>query len=141
GSTVNVVEIQSPDEIAPSPATLPCLRTSTDEILGIPPALPDARGGQAAFEALVSAAQLALEGKIDGLVTAPLHKGALWMAGHHYPGHTELLAELCGIDQFAMMLYLPPCEAIQSPSGLAIVHVTLHTALKNVFAEMTTAEI
>ena len=41
-------------------------------------------------------AQLALAGRIDAITTAPLHKAALWQAGHHYPGHTELLAELCG---------------------------------------------
>ena len=35
--------------------------------------------------------------QIDGIVTAPLSKAALHAAGHHYPGHTELLAEMCGV--------------------------------------------
>jgi 4-hydroxythreonine-4-phosphate dehydrogenase len=52
------------------------------------------------------AAELALEKKVDGIVTAPLSKAALHAAGHHYPGHTELLAEICGVADFAMMLYL-----------------------------------
>ena len=58
-------------------------------------------------------------------------------AGHDYPGHTELLAELCGVDDYAMMLYLGPSEELLSPAGLAVVHVTLHTALRNVFDQLT----
>ena len=74
---------------------------------------------------------------IDAITTAPLHKAALWQAGHHYPGHTELLAELCGVSDFAMMLYLPPDAQIRGPAGLGVVHVTLHMALRNVFAAIT----
>ena len=51
----------------------------------------------------------------DGIVTAPLSKAALHAAGHFYPGHTELLAELCGVEDFAMMLYLPPGAAVRWP--------------------------
>lgn len=141
GSRIEVSEIDSPADTQPCADMMPCLTTSGDDLLDLPPALVDARGGQAAYDALVTAARLALDGTIDGLVTAPLHKGALWLAGHHYPGHTELLAELCGIDQFAMMLYLPPCEAIRSADGLAIVHVTLHMALRDVFANISLEEI
>ena len=78
-----------------------------------------------------------LAGEVDGIVTAPLHKEALQRAGHPYPGHTELLAELCGVRDFAMMLYLASGGRIISPAGLTVVHVTLHTALRNVFDEMT----
>ena len=74
---------------------------------------------------------------MDAVTTAPLHKEALHCAGHHYPGHTELLAELCGVRDFAMMLYLGPDEQVRAPDGLAVVHVTLHTALRNVFGQLT----
>jgi 4-hydroxythreonine-4-phosphate dehydrogenase len=70
-----------------------------------------------------------------------LHKEALRLAGHDYPGHTELLAELCGVGDFAMMLYLAGGEPIRSPAGLAVVHVTLHTALRRVFDELTTEAV
>ena len=109
--------------------------------LDAPPATIDARSGQAAYEAVVRAAELALTGHVDGIVTAPLHKAALWKAGHQYPGHTELLAELCGVRDFAMMLYLGPDETIRSSAGLGVVHVTLHRALKDVFAALTINEI
>ena len=130
GNKIEVIEISSPDEATPSPTQLFCLHTSDDRILDLPPALPDARGGQAAFDALTSAAKLAIGKQIDGLVTAPLHKGALWMAGHQYPGHTELLAELCGVSHYAMMLYLATVRrnSIGKRLGNCACHVAYGTA-------------
>jgi 4-hydroxythreonine-4-phosphate dehydrogenase len=138
GAALRVDVISSPAEANPQPGVIPCLQAVSDDVLRTPPALPDARGGQAAYDALVTAARLAIDRQIAGLVTAPLHKGALWMAEHQYPGHTELLAELCGVTDYAMMLYLPPCDAIHSPNGLSIVHVTLHMALAEMFANLST---
>ena len=106
-------------------------------MLSIPPGRLDARAGQAAYDAVVAAAKLALAGKVDAITTAPLQKEALHRAGHAFPGHTELLASLCGVENFAMMLYLGPDGLSHSPAGLAVVHVTLHTALRNVFDELT----
>ncbi len=140
-SPIEIVEIASPDEARPSPALLPCLKAVDDDVLAAPQCTVDARSGEAAYQALVAAAKLALAGRIDGITTAPLHKAALWAAGHHYPGHTELLAELCGVDDFAMMLYLAHDEQIRGPAGLGVVHVTLHMALRDVFAHLTSQAI
>jgi 4-phospho-D-threonate 3-dehydrogenase / 4-phospho-D-erythronate 3-dehydrogenase len=123
--------------IQSSPNVIPCLWAGSDEILEAPVAMIDARGGQAAYDALVTAARLAINKSVDGIVTAPLHKAALWQAGHHYPGHTELLAELCGVDDFAMMLYL----GLTENSGLGVVHVTLHMALADVFHHLSTEAV
>ena len=139
GASVQVVDKVEDGE--PASGRVCCLATGSDDVLGAPPCRIDARSGQAAYDAIVAAAQLAREGRIDGIVTAPLHKQALHEAGHHYPGHTELLAEMCGVDDFAMMLYLGPEGPIRGPAGLAVVHVTLHTAMFNVFHEMTSAEV
>ncbi|MFO0897033.1 MAG: 4-hydroxythreonine-4-phosphate dehydrogenase PdxA [Pirellulales bacterium] len=141
GRPLEVVEIHAPAEAAPSPALLPCLPAGDASAAEVPPAAIDPRGGQAAYDALVAATRLALAGQIDALVTAPLHKAALWRAGHHYPGHTELLAELCGVRDFAMMLYLPPGEPLRGPHGLGVVHVTLHMGLREVFAHLDTPAI
>ena len=84
---------------------------------------------------------MALSQQIDAIVTAPLSKAALWQAGHHYPGHTELLAELCGVNDFAMMLYLGPDEQVRGPHGLGVIHVTLHTALRDAIAVLDEAAI
>jgi 4-hydroxythreonine-4-phosphate dehydrogenase len=155
------IDIRGPngEEITSSPEVIPCLPCGSGDALAAQPATIDARGGQAAYDALVAAAKLALSDHIDGIVTAPLHKAALWHAGHHYPGHTELLAELCGVHDFAMMLYLPretgsaekarhshsgPLpneERDKSIRGLGVVHVTLHMALADVFKHLTSEAI
>lgn len=134
---LHVQEICSPEEAEPSEGVIPCLACGGEEVLEIKPGTLDARAGHAAYEAVVAAARLALAGKVDAITTAPLQKEALRRAGHNFPGHTELLANLCGVDDFAMMLYLGPDDVLQSPAGLAVVHVTLHTALRNVFGELT----
>ncbi len=134
---LHVQEITSPDEAEPSGGVIPCLACGSDDVLDILPGRLDARAGQAAYDAVVAAAKLALCGKVDAITTAPLQKEALHRAGHAFPGHTELLASLCGVENFAMMLYLGPDDVLHSPAGLAVVHVTLHTALRNVFDELT----
>ena len=75
------------------------------------PGTLDARAGQAAYDAVLAAIRLALDGRVDAITTAPLHKEALHRAGHDYPGHTELLAHVCGVDDYAMMLYLGPTRS------------------------------
>jgi 4-hydroxythreonine-4-phosphate dehydrogenase len=131
-----VDEIDTPGEAQAARDAIPCLRAGSDDALAVAPSTIDARGGQAAYDALVASAKAALAGEVDALTTAPLHKAALWKAGHQYPGHTELLAELCGVEDFAMMLYLGPGPDVRGPAGLAIVHVTLHMALADVPAHL-----
>jgi 4-hydroxythreonine-4-phosphate dehydrogenase len=120
---------------------IPCLPVGSDEVLDAPAGKIDPRSGQAAYEAVMLAARRAIAGQIAGLVTAPLHKAALHAAGHHYPGHTELLAEVCGVDDFAMMLYLPKSELPDSRAGLGVVHTTLHCALRTVPSQLSPAAI
>jgi 4-hydroxythreonine-4-phosphate dehydrogenase len=137
--TVN--EIDSPRDARPSVRRIDCLPTGPDKVLDVSPATIDARAGQAAYLALIKAIELAQASAIDGLVTAPLHKAALHQAGHDYPGHTELLAERCGVCDFAMMLYLAHGEQVHGLAGLGVAHVTLHMALSDVFSNLTTAAI
>lgn len=134
---VDVVEIGDCLEADPGPLRLPCLLATSNDAADAPPALLDPRGGQAAYDALVASTRLALAKRVDAIVTAPLNKAALWQAGHHYPGHTELLAELCGVDDFAMMLYLAPGEGIRGNAGLGVVHVTLHMGIADVPRHLT----
>jgi 4-hydroxythreonine-4-phosphate dehydrogenase len=137
----DVVAVQSVAQIEPAPRIIPCLACGPEGALDVPAGTIDARSGQAAYEAVVAAARLALGREVDAVTTAPLHKEALHLAGHHYPGHTELLAELCGVREFAMMLYLGPDEDMRAPDGLAVVHVTLHTALRNIFGQLTREQV
>jgi 4-phospho-D-threonate 3-dehydrogenase / 4-phospho-D-erythronate 3-dehydrogenase len=134
---VAVVEIGSPEDARPSPDVIPCIPCGSDDVLAVPPGTLDARAGQAAYDAVMAAIRLALDGRVDAITTAPLNKEALHRAGHDYPGHTELLAQACGVDDYAMMLYLGPNEDLPSSAGLAVVHVTLHTSLRSVFGQLT----
>lgn len=100
-----------------------------------------ADAGEAAFAWLVRGIELAQAGKVDGIVTAPLSKLALHKAGHSYPGHTEILAERCGVTEHAMMLYVPPGEVVRGKHGLAVAHATLHTSIASVAGLLTTERV
>jgi len=138
GAPMRVETLDSPDAATPWNAEpsdllrLVCIPVGSAEALDVPDGAVDARSGQAAYEAVVRAARGALVGQFDAVATAPLSKAALHAAGHPYPGHTELLADLCGVDDFAMMLYLPAAELRASRAGLGVVHTTLHCALREV---------
>ncbi|NIL99232.1 MAG: 4-hydroxythreonine-4-phosphate dehydrogenase PdxA [Planctomycetales bacterium] len=141
GIRLEVVEITDPVEVAPSPTRMPCLAAGGSQAADVPAGRIDPRGGQAALESVVAAVRLAQAGRIDGLVTGPLSKAALHAAGHDYPGHTELLGDLCRSDRLAMMLYLGPQPDMFGPAGLGVVHVTLHMALADALRAVTSDRI
>ena len=120
---------------------LPCIKACDDGVAEVPFGAIDARAGQAAYDCLVAATKAALSGQISGITTAPLNKAALRAAGLDYPGHTEILGHVCGVDEFAMMLYLPPGDIVKSPHGLGVVHTTLHTSIRSVPELLTQAGI
>ena len=76
--------------------------------------------GEAAYRFIERAVALAVAGKVDAICTAPLNKEALNAAGHRYPGHTEMLAELTGTAEVSLMLMAP---------GMRVIHVTTHIGL------------
>jgi 4-hydroxythreonine-4-phosphate dehydrogenase len=143
-SEARIIELARPAALEATPTdrkTIPCIKCCADDVLEVPPGRVDARAGEAALQAIRTAAGLALENEVAGIVTAPLSKAALHAAGHNYPGHTELLAELCGVDDFAMMLFMPPEHLTQSKVGLGVVHTTLHCALRRALDDLSTANI
>ncbi len=136
-----VVEVSAVEDADSSTRCLPCLRAGDDRVLSVPAAQVHPAGGQAAYDSVTMACQLAQASRVDALVTAPLHKAALAAAGHAYPGHTELLADLCGVDDVAMMLYLAPNDLVRGPAGLGVAHATLHVALRDVPTLLTPGRI
>jgi 4-hydroxythreonine-4-phosphate dehydrogenase len=84
---------------------------------------PGMAAGQAMYSYIASAARLCLAGEVAAMTTGPISKEALNRAGHNYPGHTELLAELTEARQFVMML---------AGERLKVTLVTIHEALKDV---------
>lgn len=84
---------------------------------------PSSVSGKAAVEYIKSAVSLAMIKKVDAIVTAPISKEAIHMAGYKYPGHTEMLAEFTDTRDYAMML---------AGKDIRVVLVTTHAAIKNV---------
>ncbi len=89
-----------------------------------------AAAGEAAYRYVEKAVELCLAGDISVIVTAPLNKAAMHSAGHHFDGHTELLAHLTGAKSSFMLL---------AGDKLNAVHVTTHMSLRNA-AEKPTIE-
>ncbi len=96
------------------------------------PGTLDARNGQAAFTWIETALQAALRGETDAVVTCPIHKEALRMAGIGFPGHTELFATQTNTRRYAMMQYSEP---------LTVSFVTTHIAVAAVSAALTRERI
>jgi 4-hydroxythreonine-4-phosphate dehydrogenase len=124
--------IGHPSEEEGSAGLVPCLVGSQQNLKGVIPGKVSAAAGQAAYDFLCCAIDLVMAGAADGIVTAPLHKEGLRAAGLPYPGHTEILAERTGVRDFAMVLQV---------GDLAVAHVTLHMALRDVFRQLTTQGI
>jgi 4-hydroxythreonine-4-phosphate dehydrogenase len=87
-----------------------------------------AAAGSAAVDYVFRACDLAMSGEVDAIVTAPLNKAAMHMAGYTYAGHTELLTERTNAPRVSMLLIGP---------GLRIVHVSTHVALSEAIARVT----
>ena len=82
-----------------------------------------AAGGRFAYLAVERAVELALDGRVDGIVTAPLNKEALHLAGYRFSGHTDMLAALTGAPDTVMML---------AHGSFRIAHLSTHVALADV---------
>ena len=116
---VKVRSIATASQARYEPGTIDCID------LGLIPAdLPFGQispiAGDAAFRYIERAAALAQAGEIDAICTAPLNKEALHAGGHKYPGHTEMLAHLTGVEEVSMMLVAPK---------LRVIHVTTHIGI------------
>lgn len=82
---------------------------------------------RAALASVKMAAELAISGEVDALVTAPLTKEGLALAGCDAPGHTELLGEMCGGKPH--MLF--------TAQGMKVILVTIHLPLAKVCENVT----
>jgi 4-hydroxythreonine-4-phosphate dehydrogenase len=117
--TAKVRRIKEASEAQYEPGVIDCIDLNL-----IPTDLPFGQlspiAGDAAFQYIARAVQLAEAGQIDAICTAPLNKEALHAGGHKYPGHTEMLAHLTYVDEVSMMLVAP---------HLRVIHVTTHIGI------------
>jgi 4-phospho-D-threonate 3-dehydrogenase / 4-phospho-D-erythronate 3-dehydrogenase len=104
--TLNGLEIVDPGLLGPEPVVAGALR---------------AEYGRAAMNYVRLATEMCLAEKADAMVTAPLNKEAVTLSGEHFSGHTEYIAELCGVKDSRMLL---------ANDRLAVVHVSTHIPLR-----------
>ncbi|HEJ9096929.1 TPA: D-threonate 4-phosphate dehydrogenase [Serratia odorifera] len=96
------------------------------------PGKVQAQAGDLAYRCVKRAAEMAMAGEVQAIATAPLNKEALHLAGHMYPGHTELLAKLTDSRDYAMVLYT---------DKLKVIHVTTHIALRRFLDTLSSQRI
>lgn len=81
---------------------------------------PNEACGRAMAEYINWACDRCLDGQAAGLVTAPINKAAIHQAGYRYAGHTELLANRCGVSRVVMMLAGPRLRVCLATTHLAL---------------------
>jgi len=117
-----LVEVTAPEDIHARSLDRACLGPSAngppEEVIGV----VDPAAGRASVAWVKTAARLALEGRADGVVTAPVNKLSISRAGFDYEGHTELLGELAGAEPVMMLM----------GGGLRVALATRHCAIREI---------
>src|SRR5580698_3451211 len=123
GYNVKLHRISKPSEHAPG-----CLNVIDHGLLtgaDIKPGQLDRQAGAAAREYVISATKAALRGEIAAMVTLPMNKEATQLSDPHFTGHTELIGEVCCVDDVTIMLV---------SNQLVVTHVSTHVSLLTAIA-------
>lgn len=116
---LNVIESVAKAQFAPG--VLNVIDEPLADPEGLEPGKIQSQAGDLAYRCVKRATELAMDGQVYAIATAPLNKEALHLAGHNYPGHTELLAQLTDSKDYAMVLYT---------DKLKVIHVSTHISLR-----------
>jgi len=131
GSTVRFKQVENARSLPEDTGEVLVLET-----YALSPDLPfgklNVEAGECAYQCLVKAISLAMDGLAAAIVTAPLNKESLQLAGRLYPGHTEILAEMTGAKDYVMML---------AAENMRALHVTSHISLDQVPGSITSERI
>ncbi|MCS7263302.1 MAG: 4-hydroxythreonine-4-phosphate dehydrogenase PdxA [Armatimonadetes bacterium] len=120
------------DDPALQPNAVNILDTVEVNLRKLPFGKPSTEGGKTAAKAIEIATKMVLNSEADALVTAPISKQALQMAGIPYTGHTEFLAALCNVSETRLMLV---CDELK------VVHATGHMSLRDAIVAITPERI
>ena len=127
-SNFQIETVASPTDGRYAGNTITLLDLHNADPVQIAPGAVAAPAGKAAVEYVFRACDLALAGEVEAIVTAPLNKEAIHLAGFTYPGHTELLAERTSAQRISMLLVGP---------DLRVVHVSTHVSLAEAIRRIT----
>lgn len=112
--------ISDPSMAVFQPGIVNCLGVEPATDMSWPPATTSAEAGLIAYSCVEVGINLALAGKAAAVVTAPINKKSLHLAGFKYAGHTEIFRKLTGSDKAAMLLV---------SGNLRVIHVTTHMSM------------
>ncbi len=120
-SGLSFLRITSPDQAMDTPKVINIIDLDNVDLAKLVYGKPSSLGGKAAYESIAQAVKYAMSGDVHAIVTAPISKESLNLAGYSYPGHTELLADLTGAKDVKMMLVA---------GAFKVSHVTTHVSLR-----------
>jgi 4-hydroxythreonine-4-phosphate dehydrogenase len=132
GLSITVRSVAAPQEAEPIPGRLDVLDLKNVKLAAHKWGSPARSSGVAVVDYIKTAVDLCMRDEADALVTAPINKEIMNAAGHHYAGHTELLAHLTNAKEFGMLFV---------GGGLKIILATIHVALKDVPKHITAANV
>jgi len=113
--------------------TVDVLHLPVEGVASVPYREVNPIAGKASVHYIFTSIDLALARKIDAVVTGPINKESMHLAGfRNYPGHTEIFAERTGARDYAMMLYT---------SGYYVIHVSTHCSLRQACERATHARV
>jgi 4-hydroxythreonine-4-phosphate dehydrogenase len=121
GCTASIQPVASFDEAAPSEERIFVMDLQNADPAKLQLGTVSAMAGEAAYQYILAAAEAALSGKVAAIVTSAINKEALNKAGHHFDGHTGLLAHICKAPRVTMML---------AADNLRVSHVSTHVSLR-----------
>ena len=121
-----------PEVTAAGPWPAVGILSAGSEQAKIAPGVLSAAAGRMAYLAVEQGVRLALAGRVGAIVTAPLNKEALNLAGYRYAGHTDLLASLTGSAGSVMLL---------AHKNMRVSHLTTHIPLQEVSAKLTPSRL
>ena len=124
---VQVRDIAEPGDARPQPGYVDVIAVS-DLADDLAVGKVDARAGEAAYRYVTEAITAAMKGDVRAIATAPINKESLQLAGVPYPGHTEMLADHSGTNDYAMMLF---------NNELRVILVTIHVSLRDAIDMLT----
>ena len=132
GTTLTIGEIKSPDQAVNTPGIINLISLSELAVTDLAPGQPTAHTGKAMINYIDTAVEMAKDRTIDAMVTCPITKTAMKLAGSAFHGHTELIAHATHTQDYAMML---------AGDTLKVVLVTIHEPLSRVNQLLTVENI
>jgi 4-hydroxythreonine-4-phosphate dehydrogenase len=120
-SNLDLYIIENPAKVKGQFGSIDLLDLANIELSDFKYGQVSAAAGKASMEYIFKAIDLAMERKMDAVVTGPIHKEAINAAGFAYSGHTEIFAEKTRTKNYAMMI---------SDKDMRVIHVTTHVSLR-----------